>query len=200
MTNLKTILVAGIVGGLVMTSGLVKADQVIFSQYDGVNTWNNVYVEVDNALDFVKPGVGFAEAFAGSESAGVEAVAGVEGVARVDRLVRFNYKLGTSVYRTSYRFKENLNGKAKFKQRSQYGNYTSRVTEAWMDNNISSAKGSPNFTQLKHTDRAAVEKVDAVAEVKEVKPSWEQSLPARAIVAVDTGVDMEAFIKDFMSK
>ena len=204
MTNFKTILVVGIVGGFLMTSGLVKADQVIFSQYDGVNTWNNVYVEVDNAADFVKPGVGFAPAFAGSESAGVEAVAGVDAVARVDRLVRFNYRMGTGKYKTTYRFKANLNGKAKYTQEhSTYATYTSRMTESQMNTEIArvrTAIATGAGTELEFNDRAGVDAVEAVAEVKAVEPSWEQSLPARAIVAVDTDVNLEDFVKDFMSK
>ena len=192
MTNFKTILVAGIVGGLVMTSGLVKADQVIFSQYDGVNTWNNVYVEVDNALDFVKPGVGFAEAFAGSET---QAVAPVAAVQRVDRKVTVDFMITSHDYKAKFVFTEALSGRAEYTLFTNNMVTASGVyTEAGMEAKIIS--DVPSFAT--NVVRTNVDGVEAVAEVKEVKPSWEQSLPARAIVAVDTGVDMEAFIKDFM--
>ena len=61
---MKNVIIAGILGGLLMVSGLVKAEKIIFSQYDGVNTWNNVFVDTDNAKGFAdaNPGVAFVEA------------------------------------------------------------------------------------------------------------------------------------------
>ena len=40
----------------------VQADQVIFSQYDGVNTWTNMIINVSSAKLFIEPGVAFVSA------------------------------------------------------------------------------------------------------------------------------------------
>jgi len=45
-----------------LASSFVNAEQLIFSQYDGVNTWHNVYVEVNSAKDYVRPGVAYTPA------------------------------------------------------------------------------------------------------------------------------------------
>jgi len=78
---MKQVIIAGIIGGLLLTSGLIKADQVIFSQYDGVNTWNNVYVEIDDAKAFAdaNPGVAFAKPTAHIETQAVEEVKAQDG-------------------------------------------------------------------------------------------------------------------------
>ncbi len=162
------------------------ADALLFSQYDGVNTWNNVYFEVDNAKDFVKPGVGFTNAHAGSQGAAVEAVTGV------NRSVTTSYNLGVNAYIVSYVFSPELNGKA-LNTQTRNGVAIpvtkSELTEAEMEADIGNIPGYATVTRTN---------VDAVAEVEEAQASYEQSLPPCAIVVVPVGVDMEAFIEDFM--
>jgi hypothetical protein len=161
------------------------ADQVIFSQYDGVNTWNNVYVEVDNAADFVKPGVGFAPAFAGSESAGSEAVAGSTGskTRRYDAISAYMIDTYTkaSISSTFY--------DRRSMQVYAYGTTTPAYT-------VDTVVTDPNASNknAKAVWEVIVEDVQAQ---EEVQKSWEQSLPARAIVVVDTPEDMEKRISDF---
>ena len=52
------------------------ADQLVFSQYDGVNSWDNVYIEVQDAKAF--PG-GFIDGVRGYTHGGSAGFAGVEG-------------------------------------------------------------------------------------------------------------------------
>ena len=169
----------------------VKADQVIFSQYDGVNTWNNVYVEVDNALDFVKPGVGFAPADAGSEggyTAAVEASTG--SITRRYNSYTMSGALGAYMIDTYTK----ASTSSTFYDRRSYSVFAAGSTTPGFA--TSEVVTDPN--QSKDNTRAVWEViVEDVQAQEEVQKSWEQSLPARAIVAVDTDVDMEAFIKDF---
>lgn len=228
---------------LAAISSVSMADQIIFSQYDGVNTWNNTYVEVDNAQDFVKPGVGFAPADPGSE--------GVAITPATDRTVVYTseyYSYRTNGERVNYLDAngERVNGDG------HVGAYLATTTVVFtgaMADQISEADAAqagvaPDSTQVEvvewsrvggapgqeaasgtsevwrmeteirwmqdqehadYADRTGSESSNAIVsdvaaqDAVEV-PTWEQSLPARAIVSVPTGVDMQAFIKDFMSK
>ena len=42
-----------------------KADQIVFSQYDGISTWTNIYVNVPDARAFIEPGVAYTAATGG---------------------------------------------------------------------------------------------------------------------------------------
>ena len=194
MTRLTISLILGLIVGTVFTSS-VKADQVIFSQYDGVNTWNNVYVEVDNALDFVKPGVGFAPADAGSEGGFSAAVEGSTG--SITR--RYNsYIYGTSIV-AAYMIDtySKASTSSTFYDRRSYQVFAAGSTTPGFVR--SEVVTDPNQSQ--DNTRAVWEVVvEDVQAQEEVQKSWEQSLPARAIVAVETDVDMDKFITDFMSK
>ena len=60
----------------VVMSASAFADQLVFSQYDGVNSWDNVYIEVQDAKAF--PG-GFIDGVPGYTHGGSAGSAGVEG-------------------------------------------------------------------------------------------------------------------------
>ena len=65
-----------------LVSSFVNAEQLIFSQYDGVNTWHNVYIEVNSAKDYVRPGVAYIPASNGKSRPATTGTAEVQWVSQ----------------------------------------------------------------------------------------------------------------------
>jgi len=174
---MKQVIIAGIIGGLLLTSGLIKADQVIFSQYDGVNTWNNVYVEIDDAKAFAdaNPGVAFAKPTAHIETQAVEEVKAQDGKwvmtnTRNGRVQTWKKGQGETLWTRVSNGRQKTSGQLWWKVNKPRSFYNT-TSKAWR------TKG-----------------------VEGVAHNVEQAMLPRAIVSVPTGVDIDLFIKEMMGK
>ena len=173
---MKQVIIAGIIGGLLLTSGLIKADQVIFSQYDGVNTWNNVYVEIDDAKAFAdaNPGVAFAKPTAHIETQAVEEVKAEDG-------------------RWDIRHVGN----------GQIQTWTKGENDTLWTRTDNGAQKTSGHLWMKANRNSTYEQVSVkwvTRSVEGVAHNVEQAMLPRAIVSVPTGVDIDLFIKEMMGK
>ena len=175
---MKNIIIAGILGGLLMVSGLVKAEKIIFSQYDGVNTWNNVFVDTDNAKGFAdaNPGVAFVEAQGMQETkaqAGQSAQIGFVSVLHTDNRT-WNYtRVGENNWSLNILEAANITGSVGF-----------------VDDQVRTTAGQG--TVLEYREHRE--------EIKEVKANREEPQEAKAIVVVPVDADMETFINKMINK
>ena len=156
----------------------VKADQVIFSQYDGVNTWNNVYIEIEDAKAFAdaNPGVAYALPTAHIETQAQEEIESREA------------KDGHWEMRNIY------NDDRQVWTKGQNDELWTRASNGAKKHTgqLMSRENQIRYETVTRTWRSkAIEGREAVAH------NVEQAMLPRAIVAVPTDVDMEAFIKDF---
>ena len=191
--------------GLIVTSFTAIADQVIFSQYDGVNTWNNVYIEVDSAIEYVKPGVGFVNADPGSEGGFTAATAGVKGVLGYAEINTTNAR-NTVTWKKSYT--QQTNGSWDMTRTKTKNGITSVVQSKTYSNTDAAKQQFANtLNHVATSGREGIsgdvffnDEVSAVEGQAAVQSSWEQSLPARAILAVDPRDDLTQVVAQFMNK
>lgn len=175
---MKEIIIAGLIGGLLLSSGLVKADQVIFSQYDGVNTWNNVYVEIEDAKAFAdaNPGVAYALPTAHIETQAVEEVEAKDGNwvildTRSGKTQTWTKGLNDSLWTRTDNGAQKNSGHLWWKSRPNGQTRYTTTSRNWV-----------------------IQGVEGVAH------NVEQAMLPRAIVSVPTGVDIDLFIKEMMGK
>lgn len=171
---MKEIIIAGFIGGLLLSSGLVKADQVIFSQYDGVNTWNNVYVEIEDAKAFAdaNPGVAYALPTAHIETQAVEEVKAEDG---------------------RWDIKHVGNGQIQTWTKGENDSLWTRT-----DNGAQQTSGHLWWKANRTHNYEQVSVKWVTRSVEGVAHNVEQAMLPRAIVSVPTGVDLQEFIKAFM--
>ncbi len=192
---MKEMLAIGLLGGLLISTGTVKADQLIFSQYDGVNTWNNVYVEVEDASIYEGA---FIDGVPGSSWDSVVAVAGVEGKEAVINKVEATPKTRVYNHRTlnrTIRFRL-INGEWKRTGNNRSFKIYHRNCSKGMGCRNRSLDRIIDATYNNVVIEEAVEEVEAVAGRQ---GGHEDPQVRRTIVSVPTGVDIDEFIKDYMS-
>ncbi len=196
-------LAIGLLGGLLISTGTVKADQLIFSQYDGVNTWNNIYVEVEDASIYEGA---FIDGVPGSSWGSVVAVAGVEGKAAVT-------KTTTVTTPTTRLYKNHKVNKKTGKITRWTVTYEKLGTNRWLrvgNGKIQTFKkmdkrgGNKSLVKITQATSTTTTEVieEAVEEVEAVagrQGGHEDPQVRRTIVSVPTGIDMQEFIKDYMS-
>jgi len=192
---------ASVLAFLIFT-GVAQADQVIFSQYDGVNTWNNVYVEIDNARAFAKlyadEGVGFVEAQGMSESGGQAEVSSmvVNSITRELHFSGWHYTSCSCFIRLA-------TVKETYYKSSPSSTYLDRYSRQKINNighvfgnesGVANEGDSDTPWQNREILSESIDEEKVVTQ-EEVASSWEQPLPARAIVAVETYEDLQAIVK-----
>ena len=196
---MKRIFATGI---LLLVSSFVNAEQLIFSQYDGVNTWNNVYIEVNSAKDYVRPGVAYIPASNGTSQ---PATTGTPEVQWSSNSITRTYSSNcncTTMQQTYYKS-------------SSSATFLDRVTNKYYSGITFSSYGVPAGTlqhstfgsvtdptasqaQVGMTSKVSVKEIDYVAGIAGTEAQHEDNHPARSIISVPTGIDMELFIKEFM--
>ena len=201
MNIFKRIFATGI---LLLVSSFANAEQLIFSQYDGVNTWHNVYIEVNSAKDYVRPGVAYIPASNGKSQ---PATAGTSEVQWVSQTVTRTYGVIGNTLQVKY-YKSNSS--ATFLDRKDRNLYAGTsvssdgtIAGAFMYGPISGGNEvvtDPTESQSHYNDTSAVSTkgIDYVAGTAGTEAQHEDNHPARSIISVPTGIDMELFIKEFM--
>lgn len=181
---------------LAVMSSVAMADQLVFSQYDGVNTWDNVYINVQDAKDY--PGA-FIDGVSGSSKAGAEFepetfTVTYEGIGDPRYLYVYVESLteieGTrSPEGTSY-------------TQVGFGGAFSQIAQT--DEDGDAFINAEDYHLYQNNDFATNEHGTRTEEWEEgqvkVAATHEDPQVRRTIVSVPTGVDMQEFIKDFMSK
>jgi len=198
---MKRIFATGI---LLLVSSFVNAEQLIFSQYDGVNTWNNVYIEVNSAKDYVRPGVAYIPASNGKSQPATTGTSEVQWSSNsITRTYSSNCNC-TTMQQTYYKS-------------SSSATFLDRVTNKYWTGITFSSYGVPAGTlaystfgsvtdptasqaQVGMTSKVSVKEIDYVAGIAGTEAQHEDNHPARSIISVPTGIDMELFIKEFMER
>ena len=190
-----------------LASSFANAEQLIFSQYDGVNTWHNVYIEVNSAKDYVRPGVAYTPASNGKSRPATTGTAEVQWSSNsITRTYSSNCNC-TTMQQTYYKS-------------SSSATFLDRVTNKYYSGITFSSYGVPagalqhstfgsvtdptaSQAQVGMTSKVSVKEIDYVAGVEATagtEAQHEDDHPARSIISVPTGIDMELFIKEFMEK
>ena len=160
---------------LITISGTAKADRIVFSQYDGVNTWINIYVEVDCALAFSKenPGVGYFDRTQDVETQGVEAVEGVDGHWEMRNVYNDDRQVWTK------------------------GQNDDKWTRT--DNGVQKSSGQL-WSRANERRYETVTRTWRTKAVEGVAHNLEVGREATAVVVVPTGVDIHTFIEEMLNK
>ena len=185
-----------------LASSFVNAEQLIFSQYDGVNTWHNVYIEVNSAKDYVRPGVAYIPASNGKSQPATTGTSEVQWSSNsITRTYSSNCNC-TTMQQTYYKS-------------SSSATFLDRVTNKYYSGITFSSYGVPagalqhstfgsvtdptaSQAQVGMTSKVSVKEIDYVAGIAGTEAQHEDNHPARSIISVPTGIDMELFIKEFM--
>ena len=168
---MKRIFATGI---LLLVSSFVNAEQLIFSQYDGVNTWHNVYVEVNSAKDYVRPGVAYTPASNGKSTNRVSAVS----------------------YSPAYISMDEPTG-----SRWEFTAIEGSTDWTWLSDGTDDYGTLGNVTVqglVNDTENDVLVNRTGVEATAGTEAQYEDNHPARSIISVPTGIDMELFIKEFM--
>ena len=187
------ILMAGVLG-----ASSAKADQIIFSQYDGVSKWNNVILNVSNAKIFIEPGVAFVSATDGYKNIVTPGQFGVPAVAWKGSTIQVTHG------DTTIDLVQLSPGSNTFSGTVTTGSGTSTAVmyDSSSAPSINDSKFLSDLGISEHTigtsgtnEVAAVEGVEAT---KDRFASREEPQEAKAIVFVPADADMHYFILYFL--
>ena len=208
--------ILGLIGlTLMFVSQPAKADQVIFSQYDGVNKWINLIINVADARAYKEAGVAYVQATDGYRNIERKGVVGVKGVVGKDAVTQASVRtirIVTGEYglQKTYNFVQQGGADSTeyaVTSHTQVDSTTNTTTKAeakttWTNADINAlAEGAAVYNNT-----PAVEIADAVEEVKEVKAqesrvaSREEPQEAKAIVVVPRDADMIFFALYFFDE
>ena len=174
---------------MVVMSASAFADQLVFSQYDGVNSWDNVYIEVQDAK--IYPG-GFIDGVSGSSNKGS---AGSE------------WKPETFGYVAPAGFGIVVSEvEVQGTRTSDGATYTRIATQDGIQFDVDAGFISNEFADSQYRFNevdsfgALISWEEGQEEVAAKPATREDPQVRRTIVSVPTGVDMQEFISNFMSK
>ena len=202
-----------------------SAIQVIFSQFDGINTWENIYLEVGVGVDYSQygvaknglldvtslkavKGVSYVDEYSGIATNGHPGVTGVDAVIGVTGVNAVAYVAGeyswtefesplsvTQTSPSSWEFKDNG---------TTLGTWS--TLQAIDDFSIRSNLGLSDFQgSIGVAEVEAVEAVDAVEAVEAVEASpkssgeYEQYIPPQIIIVVETSEDINIVISEYLN-
>jgi hypothetical protein len=166
------------------------ADYVIFSQYDGINKWENVYIPVDNANDYVKPGVGYHPIQYGHDT---PAQVGRDWVTPSKFRAYYSGgggRGGNYLHDTFTKASES----STFYDRRTREFFLGGTTTPFLTFNDIVTDPTWSLSNLNAYDEVLI---DEISSQVEREGSWEQTILARAIVVVETHEDMEDVIEGF---
>ena len=202
-----------------------SAIQVIFSQFDGINSWENIYLEVGVGVDYSQygvaknglldvtslkavKGVSYVDEYSGIATnghpgvTGVDAVIGVTGVNAVAYVAGeyswTEFESSVSVTQTSpssWEFKDNGTTLDTWSTQQAIDDFSIRSNLG-----LSDFQGSIGVAEVE-----AVEAVDAVEAVEAVEASpkssggYEQYIPPQIIIVVETSEDINIVISEYLN-